>query len=288
VYCKPIFGEILPPSDEKFAFVLMPFEAELTEIYNQVIKPVVESKELKCKRANDYKTNKGIMKDIWDAICKSQIVIADMTGLNPNVMYELGIAHTVGKQTIMIIQENVSENQKFPFDITHIRRIEYQNKISEFPRLKKDLSDTLDFVIKEVEKDAYITDQVEETRKVGPEEMTILRHLLVDKREEKQGLAVYVYAVDLGDNRAVVYVKIENETKEEVHLYKSSCYAKQGKKQFRCVYPSLIVDNIAPEVNQEGSLSFEPIDPNRGNVEFHFRFTGNTDIVVEVEVGEGE
>jgi nucleoside 2-deoxyribosyltransferase len=288
VYCKPIFGEILPLSHEKFVFVLMPFEDELTEIYNQVIKPVVESKELKCKRADDYKTNKAIMKDIWDAICQSQIVIADMTGLNPNVMYELGIAHTVGKQTIMIIQENASENQKFPFDMAHIRRIEYQNKIKEFSRLKKDLSDTLDFVIKEVEKDAYITDQVQEIRKVGPEETTILRSLFVDKREEKKGLAVYVYAVDLGDNRAVVYVKIENETKEEVHFFTSSCYAKQGKNQFRCVYPFLIRDIIPPGVIEKGSLSFEPIDANGGNVEFHFRFTGDTDIVVEVEVGAEE
>jgi hypothetical protein len=44
VNCKPIFGEILSPAQEKFAFVVMPFEHDLATIYELVIKPVVESK----------------------------------------------------------------------------------------------------------------------------------------------------------------------------------------------------------------------------------------------------
>ena len=127
----------------------MPFEDELTTIYEGVVKPVVESKGLFCQRAADYRTNKEIMKEIWTAICQSQVVIAEMTGLNPNVMYELGISHTVARETIMMTQ-NLGKNQEFPFDMAHIRRIQYQNTVAGYPRLKDDLSMTLDFVIKQI------------------------------------------------------------------------------------------------------------------------------------------
>jgi len=86
------------------------------------------------------------MKDIWSAICQSQVVIAEMTGFNPNVMYELGISHTVGKETIMMTK-NLTEDQKFPFDMAHIRRIQYEDSVEGYPKLRSDLSRTLDYAL---------------------------------------------------------------------------------------------------------------------------------------------
>jgi hypothetical protein len=150
---------------------------------------------MKCRRADDYKTNKAIMKDIWNAICQSQVIIADMTGLNPNVMYELGISHTVGKETIMIIQQNLSENQKFPFDISHIRRIQYRNEIEEYPRFKKELSKTLDFVLEEA-KGSFTEKSEEKGEGAEQQEYTVLCRVNVGKRKEIKGLAFTVYSVD--------------------------------------------------------------------------------------------
>jgi len=59
---KPIFGDIPKLSQERFAFVLMPFEDNLTTIYETVVKPVVKSKGLECRRADDYQTNKEIIR----------------------------------------------------------------------------------------------------------------------------------------------------------------------------------------------------------------------------------
>jgi hypothetical protein len=59
---------------------------------------------LECLRADDYETNEAVMKEIWKAICQAQVVIAEMTGLNPNVMYEFGTSHTFGTPTIMMVQ----------------------------------------------------------------------------------------------------------------------------------------------------------------------------------------
>lgn len=145
IQINPIFGPASYNLDEHLIFVLMPFEDKLTRVYNDIIKPAVESIGLVCRRADDYNTNKAVMQDIWKAICEAKIVIADLTNLNPNVLYELGIAHTVGKETIMITQRNDKEF-KFPSDIAHIRRIEYEDSASG-GKLEKDLKETIKFIL---------------------------------------------------------------------------------------------------------------------------------------------
>lgn len=148
IQVNPIFG---PPSyriDNRLAFVLMPFADELTEIYTTFIKPTVESSQfsLVCRRADDIKSNRAIVQDIWKSICEARIIIADITGLNPNVMYELGIAHTLGKETILIYQQSEDEI-KFPFDLAHIRRIEYENSATGGKKLEKELKETLEHLL---------------------------------------------------------------------------------------------------------------------------------------------
>lgn len=130
----------------------MPYDDDLTRIYEYIVKPIVESKDLDCKRADDYKTIKAVIQDIWKAICVSRLVIADMTDLNANVMYELGIAHAVGKSTIIIHQRRrkVQDIQrKFPFDLAHIRRIEYEDTAEGGQKLEHELSATIDTVLRE-------------------------------------------------------------------------------------------------------------------------------------------
>jgi len=143
IQINPLFGPASYSLDERLIFVLMPFNENLTTVYNTIIKPTVESHNLVCRRADDLKTNKAIMHDIWKAICESRFIIADLTGLNANVMYELGIAHTIGKETILINQIGVEESVKFPFDITHIRRIEYVDSAVGGKKLEEDLSQTI-------------------------------------------------------------------------------------------------------------------------------------------------
>lgn len=147
IQINPIFGPASFNVDEKLAFVIMPFSDDLSEIFKTIIKPTVESVELVCRRSDDYKTNKVIIQDIWKAICESRIVVADLTNLNPNVMYELGIAHTVGKETILIYQKSGETDIKFPFDLNHIRRIEYENTASGGLKLSRDLRETIESVL---------------------------------------------------------------------------------------------------------------------------------------------
>ncbi len=146
IQINPIFGPASYSMDKQLVFVLMPFDDELTTIYETIIKPTVESMEMVCRRADDYKTNKAIIQDIWKGICEARLIIADLTNLNSNVMYELGIAHTVGKETIMIYQKN-KEEVKFPFDIAHIRRIEYENTATGGKKLEVDIKETITSIL---------------------------------------------------------------------------------------------------------------------------------------------
>jgi hypothetical protein len=125
----------------------MPFEPELEKIYQTFVKPTIEAKNLVCRRADDIHSNDAIIKDIWNSICESRFVVADISKLNPNVMYELGIAHAIGKETILIRQKDGS---KHPFDVAHIRIIEYDNTAVGGPALKRQLDGVLDAVLQKL------------------------------------------------------------------------------------------------------------------------------------------
>ena len=142
-----IFGPNYFPVQESLVFVLMPFEPELANIYQTFVKPTIEAKNLVCRRADDIHSNDAIIKDIWKSICESRFVVADISKLNPNVMYELGIAHAIGKETILIRQKDGS---KHPFDVAHIRIIEYDNTAVGGPALKRQLDGVVDAVLQKL------------------------------------------------------------------------------------------------------------------------------------------
>ncbi len=146
---NPIFGPLSYKVYDKNAFVLMPFEDRLIHIYKEIIKPILENDNFKmiCSRADEINSNNAIILDIWKSICEARVIIADVTNWNPNVMYELGIAHTLGKDTILISQKN-SDKQVLPFDLSHIRTIIYEDNDSGVELLKERLVNTLQNVLR--------------------------------------------------------------------------------------------------------------------------------------------
>jgi hypothetical protein len=102
-------------------FVLMSFSQDFKPIYTTHISKVVKQLGLTVGRADDFFTAHAVMSDVWTAIYRSRFVIADCTGRNPNVFYEIGVAHTVGKPVILITQNE----DDVPFDLRSIRYIKY-------------------------------------------------------------------------------------------------------------------------------------------------------------------
>lgn len=145
VRLEPIFGPASFLADPRLCFVIMPFAKDLDSIYHDIIKPSVESIGMVCRRSDEIRSNNAIVRDIWKSICEARLIIADLTHANPNVFYELGIAHTVGKQTILLSQESEKE---FPFDVMHLRRIVYENTASGGQKLTKELKSTIETILK--------------------------------------------------------------------------------------------------------------------------------------------
>lgn len=109
-------------TDPELVFVLSPFKSPFDEIFNEHIKKVVEKFGLVCQKADDIFSPHQITEDIWQQINKARFIIADLTHKNPNVFYEVGIAHTVGKDVILITQSK----DDVPFDLQYLRYIYYE------------------------------------------------------------------------------------------------------------------------------------------------------------------
>ena len=122
VVAHPFFGRPQALKSKPDVFVLMPFREELKPIYDDHIKKIARKLKLKVARADDFFTTESVMTDIWNAIAACRIVIADCTGKNPNVFYEIGIAHTIGRPTVLISQ-NIDD---VPFDLRHVRCVVYK------------------------------------------------------------------------------------------------------------------------------------------------------------------
>lgn len=120
---------------DKKCFVLMPFSEELREIYTEVYKPTCEENKIHCWRVDEISSPGSITRDIVEGILDADIIIADLTNQNPNVFYELGIAHASGNKTIM-----TSKSLDYvPFDIANYRIILYEHTLNGCRQLKKDL-----------------------------------------------------------------------------------------------------------------------------------------------------
>jgi len=152
LFVEPFFG--LPIKEQigepYHLFILMPFTDDLNPVYEDHIKNVATSLNLKAKRADDFFTADAIMRNIWSAIYASRLVIADCTGRNPNVFYEIGIAHTLGRPVILVAQNK----DDVPFDLRHIRYIQYNltpRGMEEFEeRLRKTIQHELGILLPQV------------------------------------------------------------------------------------------------------------------------------------------
>jgi hypothetical protein len=102
------------------AAVMMPLRAEFDSVSNTILKACTIT-GLRCLRADDIWEESAIVQDIFNLVFRAQVVIVDFTGKNPNVMYETGIAHTLGKHVIPISQSL----EDVPFDLAHHRVLKY-------------------------------------------------------------------------------------------------------------------------------------------------------------------
>jgi hypothetical protein len=116
------------------AFVLMPFSVDWSEAVYQATQTSLEALGIECRRA-DVLFGSDIVEEIWQEILEASLIIADLTGGNPNVFYELGLAHAIGKECILL-----SQSSKFiPFDLNRFRHIIYSPSVRGIQNLSSNL-----------------------------------------------------------------------------------------------------------------------------------------------------
>ena len=139
-----IFGGGQFTLDPNLCFLLMPFEEKRGPIYEDHIRVVVESEGLSCLRSDEIAGTNLITWDIWEKINRARLIIADLTGKNANVFYEVGLAHALGKEVILITQTI----KDVPFDLRALRCLVY----SFTPRGMKDMESKLRATIRQIMK----------------------------------------------------------------------------------------------------------------------------------------
>jgi len=119
-------------------FMIMPFDKRFTSIFTDVVRPLCTDLKLTIARGDEFTSTSGvIIGEVWAALNNCKFVIAEITGGNDNVFYELGIAHTLNKPAILITQ--AKRPSDVPFDIRHLRYIQYENTVEGGAKLRDDL-----------------------------------------------------------------------------------------------------------------------------------------------------
>ena len=133
-------------SNKPKVFVITPFNDDFLALYEELKR--VFGEEYEFTNAGDLDNQQNILQDIVDGIHQAQVIIADLTGLNANVFYELGLAHAMNKKVIIITQD-IGE---LPFDIKSYRANEYSLQFNKIPalieKLRKLLGGAIDNTIK--------------------------------------------------------------------------------------------------------------------------------------------
>jgi hypothetical protein len=140
---EALFGPMAVDDRRPNAFIAMQFSDINNEVYRDAIRPLVEEIGYDPIRVDDISQPGIILNDIWAQLTEASVVIAEVTEANPNVYYEVGIAHALRKPTILLAQRTT----KLPFDLGPHRCIFYDNTIAGRAKLLASLRSSLATVL---------------------------------------------------------------------------------------------------------------------------------------------
>lgn len=131
---------------------------DLDKTFENLIKPVFDELGIKCLRANGIKRSGIIDEAMYEWIYKADIVVADISTLNANALYELGVRHALRPHSTIVISE---DKLKYPFDVDHITITKYEHLgtdigVSESKRFKKELKSLVEEILKSRKRDSPI------------------------------------------------------------------------------------------------------------------------------------
>jgi len=121
------------------ALVVMPFTPSLSFVYETIEKVVVTDQKLVCHRVDKSRISRIILEDITEWLTTADLIIADLTNVNPNVYYEAGFAHALRKKLILIAQRGTP----IEFNLRPIRTLFYEDPTDLARQLNEAIDETL-------------------------------------------------------------------------------------------------------------------------------------------------
>ena len=230
------------------AFVIMDFDPEFDAIYSNLIRPSLEQAGFEVNRADSLINQQNILKDIIRQIYRADLIVAELTALNPNVFYELGIAHALRKRTVLLTQSV----EDLPFDLRSYRVIAYSIRFDEIGKLgealveiaEKTKTDTIDFGNPVI--DFLSTDESKNKQLEAVEPVPNIVSSSHAEAEEEKGLWDFVVEGETAMQQATDIIKrLHEATREigermvsrttEVELIKKSGIAGSSAKMYKLV-----------------------------------------------------
>ncbi len=262
---KEFFDNTNIVPEQGICFVLSPFGKPFDDIYDLIIKKTIENDlKMKCFRADSIFDPKPIMTHILEMIQKAEIIIADLTGKNPNVFYELGIVHTVKDNTIIMTQNP----DDIPFDLKHLRFLQYENTYTGAEKLRTSLIKAICFMLGyplqwkgtdvNEKTDDGITALMRAARKGN---IDIVRALLdqgaIIDLKDRDGWTALMYAIK-GRNTEIVELLIKNgadvDTRDHILMTALMRAAYGGHEEIVELLLSYEVDVNAKDKNDDTAL----------------------------------
>ncbi len=214
-------------TEQDTCFVIMPFGSFFDSYYNDIYKKAIEEVGLIPKRADDLYRSSTIVQDIWNYTKAAKVILADLTGKNPNVFYELGLAHALAKPAILIT--NTIED--VPFDLRALRVLTFDKNHPNWgnilqEKIKSSLKETLESPINSV-LPTFIDTQDLEKRKI-----TISEKDFIELKQDFELLKTQI--------RQTSRPKVINQIEPEEAEFRIRNYIKRGYS------PAMIVRRLEP------------------------------------------
>ena len=203
-------------------FVIMPFDEEFDAVYCSFMKPVLEQIGFKVDRADDIESHQNILKDILNGIFRADLIVADLTGSNPNVFYELGLAHAFRKPVILATQSI----EDVPFDLRSYRLLEYSTHFAKIGDAREKLTNYAKGVLEQrVPFGSPVTDFLQEGVAPYPTTVPVPRNTLDGGRQPEQpfqtderGYLDHLIDITSGYNRIAEIASQVTEAQEDMTL----------------------------------------------------------------------
>jgi hypothetical protein len=135
---RPVFGPAPPAIESNLVLLLMPQDEAARENFT-IISKAVEEIGMNLEVAKDIRGGRSAVREMWVSINQARVVVADLKDTDPGVMYGLGIAHTVGKETILLSPQG----SMYLIDIPKTQMIEYEDSDDGRASMGQEISDIL-------------------------------------------------------------------------------------------------------------------------------------------------